>query len=329
MKLTLQQLDSHLKQSLAFIYIVSSDEFLLVQEAVESIRKAAIQQDFKDRTLISGDSSDWAKTLYSSTHSISLFSAKQFIELNMHNAKFNATSTKALQDYAEQPTQNTLLLVRTNKIDNKTEKSNWFQSLEKKCIYVPLWPISLAQLPQWILQRAEKKGLTLSKDTAQLIANRTEGNLLAAAQEIEKLILYKLSASSLNDIDFFSDNTRFDVFNLIDSMLAGNKTRSLHILNNLSAENTEPTLILWALTREFRIMAEIMKQLKQGSAFTSLCSKFQIYEKRQPHVRAFIQRNTVEKCWDLLLKTAQIDRVIKGLEIGNVWDDFEKMVVNT
>lgn len=330
MKLTLQQLEQHLtQQPLASIYIVSSDEFLLVQDTNEMIRHAAHHAGFTERTLITADTSgDWGKILYSSTHSLSLFSSKQFVELNMHNAKFNANTTKALQEYAEHPKTDTILLIRTNKVDGKTEKSNWFQSLEKKSVFVSLWPITSAQLPQWVLQRAKKSGLTLTKNDADLIANQSEGNLLAAVQEIEKLILYRMTeATSSNDNQaFYTDNARFDVFTLVDSVLAGNKARSLRILKNLAAEDTEPTLILWALTREFRTMADMIKQLKQGASFSSLCSKLQIYEKRQPSVKAFIQRQTLESCWELLLKAAQIDRIIKGAELGNVWDRFENLM---
>lgn len=328
MKLAIAQLEQHLTKPLSSIYIVSSDEFLLVQETVELIRQATQQQGFADRTLITADThGEWAKTLFSNTHCISLFSSKQCIELNMHSIKFNATTTKALQEYAEQPKADTVLLIRTNKIDGKTEKSNWFQSLEKKSIYVSLWPITPTQLPQWILQRSKKMGLTLTKNAADLIANQAEGNLLAAAQELEKLFLYRMTESPTNNEheEFFTDNARFDVFTLVESVLAGNKVRALRILKNLAAEDTEPTLILWALTREFRTMAEMMKQLKQGASFSSLCSKFQIYEKRQASVKAFIQRQTIEKCWDLLLNAAQIDRIIKGAETGNIWDRLESI----
>lgn len=330
MKLAAQQLETHLAKNLASIYIISSDEILLVQEAAELIRHAAKKNGYTERTLISADSSsDWSKTLYSNTHSMSLFSTKQIIELNMHNAKFGANTTKALQEYAEKPSQDTILIIRTNKVDGKTEKSAWFKSLEQKSIFIPIWPISISQLPQWILQRATRLGLKLTRDAAELIANKVEGNLLAASQEIEKMNLMVEGTIVNKEMveNTLSDNARFDVFNLVDSVLAGTHARSLRILNNLAAEDTEPTLILWALTREFRTLADMMKQMKQGATFSSLCSKFHIYEKRQPNVRAFMQRQSIEKCWDLLLKAAAVDRTIKGAESGNTWDLLENLVL--
>jgi DNA polymerase-3 subunit delta len=327
MKLTLQQLDAHLAKTLAPIYIVSSDELLLTQEAANSIQTAAKQAEFIEHTRITAESnSEWSKILYSHAFSISLFAAKQFIELNLHHIKFNATTSKALQEYFEKPREDCVLLIRTNKIDGKTEKSAWFQAFEKKSIFIPIWPIAATQLPHWIMQRAKKLGVTLNKDMAEFIAAQAEGNLLAASQEIEKLALYMLTANNI-DKDFFTDNTRFDVFDLVDSVLAGNHSRSLRILKNLAELDTEPTLILWALTREFRTLAEMMTQLKQGISFSSLCSKLHIFEKRQPSVRAFLQRQSIEKCWDLLLKSAQVDRMIKGFEMGNVWDGLEDLIM--
>lgn len=330
MKLTLQQLETNLTKNLAPIYIISSDELLLVQETAELIRHAALKQGFSDRILISADAGlEWGNALYSNTHSMSLFASKQIIELNMHQTKFNATTTKALQEYAVKPSQDTLLIIRTDKVDAKTEKSAWFQGLEKASVFVPIWPISAMQLPQWILQRANKIGLKLTKDAADFIANQVEGNLLAASQEIEKLNLLQtgnvINKTTLEES--ITDNARYTVFHLVESLLAGQQARSLRILKHLAAEDTEPTLVLWALTREYRTMAEIMRQLKQGASFSQLCTKFQIYEKRQAAVRAFLQRNTIEKCWDFLLKAATVDRMIKGAEKGNVWDELERLAV--
>lgn len=323
MKLNLQQLEQHISQKkLASIYIISGDELLLVQEAADAIRTAAIQAGFTERVRMTVDpGNDWSQLLYTNTHSMSLFSTKQIIEIDLHHAKFSANTTKALQEYAAQPQQDIVVIIRTNKVDGKTEKSAWFQALEKKSVYLPIWPISATQLPSWIAQRAKKIGVRLSSEHTALLASQSEGNLLAAAQEIEKLSLMGDSPTS----GFFTDYAQFTVFDLVDSMLAGNHGRSLRILNSLAEEDVEPTLILWALTREFRTMATLFRQLKQGATLSSLFSQFNIYEKRQAPVRSFIQRHSMEKCWESLLEAAQIDRMIKGAEQGNVWDRLQRL----
>jgi DNA polymerase-3 subunit delta len=331
MKVNLPQLEAHLAKNLAPIYVISSDEILLVQDTVSLIRHAAEKKGFTERTLLSADANtEWGKILFATAYSVSLFSSKQIIELNMHNAKFGANTTKALQEYAAKPQTDTLLLVRTNKVDGKTEKSAWFQSLEKNSVFIPIWPIPTAQLPQWIMQRAKKNNLIITKNIAELIATQSEGNLLAIAQEIEKLFLYRMENVSLptqQEQGLFIDNAHFDVFDLVDSVVTGNAQRSLRILKNLAAEDTEPTLILWALSREFRTLSEIITQLKQGITFAAVCNKFHVFEKRQASVRAFTQRYSAEQCWNRLLKAAQIDRIIKGAEIGNVWDELEQLVI--
>ncbi len=332
MKIALQQLEQQLNKNLASIYIVSSDELLLVQEAAELIRHAAQKAGFTERTLVSIDSgSDWSSILYAQTHNISLFAEKKLIEINLHNAKFAATTTKALQEYAAHPQHDVILIIRTNKVDSKTEKSVWFKTLENNSVFISIWPIPAAQLPLWIIQRAKKQGLTLSKNTADLLANQVEGNLLAAAQEIEKINLLTCATDKnqkpLTTENNPTDHARFNIFDLVDSMIIGSHSRSLRILQNLAAEDTEPTLILWALTREFRMLADMMNQMNQGITLSSLFNKFRIFEKRQASIRTFLQRNTLEKCWQLLLHSANIDKIIKGAEIGSVWNEFETIIM--
>ncbi len=156
-----------------------------------------------------------------------------------------------------------------------------------------------------------------------------EGNLLAAAQELEKLsLLHPGGLIDTNTLDnAITDNARFDIFQLVDNTLLGNRPRSLRILQNLANEDTEPTLVLWALTRELRTLCEMQKKMKQGASLSSLFSQFRIWEKRQPAVRAFLQRHPQRDGWDLLLKAAEIDRMIKGIEIGNTWDTLADLVI--
>ncbi len=330
MKIAHQQLEQQLTKNLASIYLLSSDELLLVEEARDAICKVAREHDYTEKISITADSSaDWSNALYTEAQSISLFASKKIIELNMHHIKFTANNTKPLQEYVKAPTQDTLLIIRTNKVDGKTEKSAWFQALEKNSVYLPIWPIASNQLPQWILQRAKKTGLNLTKNTVDFIAEQAEGNLLAAAQEIEKMYLlygFEQQKQQNTSNEFVSNNTRFDVFDLVESTLSGNKSRSLRILQSLAEEDTEPTLILWALTREFRTMADIMLQLNQGAQLSALFNKYNIFEKRQASVKHFLKQQNQQSCWGLLTQAAAIDRVIKGAEIGNVWDEFEKLV---
>ena len=330
MKLAYPQLAQHLTRNLAPIYLVSGDELLLVQEAVDALRAAAIKAGFSERIATTAESqSDWAKLLYTDTHSISLFASKKLVELNLTHIKLNNTQAKIFEDYACQPLANTLLIIITNKLDTKAEKTAWYKALEKNGIILPIWPVPAEQLPQWIMQRAKKINLQLTLPAAERLATLVEGNLLAAAQEIEKLsLLYPDKILDHQAIEnAVMDNARFDIFNLVDSALLGDRARCLRILHNLAEEGIEPTLILWALTRELRVLADIQKQLQQGIALPTLLNKARIWEKRQAGCRAFLQRHTQRSCWKLLICAAKLDRVIKGVERGNMWDELEALII--
>ncbi len=326
MKITHLQLNQHLMKNLAPIYLISSDEPLLLQEAVDTIRAAGHKAGFSERVSTTPDAkSDLAKILYTDTHSRSLFASKKIIELNLSHFKLNSTNGKVFEEYANQPLADTLLIISTAKLDARLEKAAWYKAIEKNGILLPIWPITAQQLPQWILLRAKKINLQLTAQAAERLAALVEGNLLAAATEIEKLsLLYPDKTVDPQAIEnAVMDNARFDIFNLADSTLQGDLTRSVRILKNLADEGIEPTLILWSLTREIRIIADIKHQLQQGASLSSLFAKARIWEKRQAGFRAFLQRHSMEHCWDLLIHAAKIDRMIKGVETGNVWDELE------
>lgn len=331
MKLTLTQLSQHLCKTIAPLYVISGDEPLLIQEAIDNIRRAAYEAGFSERVRLPIETGvDLAKILYTHTQTLSLFAEKRLLELDLTTIKLNATSSKTLQHYAQQPAENIILLIRTHKLDSKSEKSSWYQALNKVGMMIPVWPITLEQLPGWILQRAKKHELTLTPSAAQRLAGLVEGNLLAAAQEIEKLALLGMTEIIDHNVieNSITDLGQFDIFILVDSAIAGTHSRTLRILDHLAAEDIEPTLILWALTRELRTLAELALQMQQGIALHSLFTQFRIFEKRQAGVRAFLQRYQKEHCWTLLAKSAEIDRIIKGAEKGNVWNSLRQFVID-
>lgn len=330
MKLAYPQLVPHLAKSLAPLYLISSDELLLVQEAIDAIRHAAEQAGFSERIAITAESSkDVEKLLYEEAHGLSLFASKRIIELNLSHIKMTQAIGKTLETYAQNPLNDTLLIIHTNKLDSQYEKSAWYKTIEKQSITVPIWPIPAEQLPSWIMQRAKKSQLTLTKLAAEWLATQVEGNLLAAAQEIEKLSLLTQDTIDHHTIQaIVTDHARFDIFNLVDNALLGHRKRSLHILQHLAAEAIEPTLILWALTREIRTLADILKQMQQGIPLATLFSQFRIWDKRKSCVQACIQRHSVTHCWHWLRQSAKIDRIIKGIEVGNPWDALEDLTLS-
>ncbi len=331
MKLAYAQLAQHLKKTLAPVYLISSDELLQAQEAADAIRAAARLAGYRERVIVNAEGNDWGKTLFADANSLSLFGAQRLVELNLTQAKANAGAQKILQEIAAALPPQTIFLISTKKLDAKSEKTAWYKALADVGIVIQIYPVTPEQLPAWIIQRAKHANLTLSLDAAKFLAEQVEGNLLAAAQEIEKLGLLQTAASStLNAAaleEIITDNARFDIFNLVECAVAGNTRRCLRIIENLAAEGIEPLLILWALTREIRTLAELAKQVKLGAPLNSLFSKYRIWEKRQPGVRRFLQHHTQRTCWELLSRCAKIDRIIKGAAKGNVWDELKVLTL--
>jgi DNA polymerase-3 subunit delta len=330
MKLPYLQLSQHLTRQLAPIYLISSDEILLAEEAMSAIRAAANQAGFTERVKMTPESgSNFDELIYSDTHSLSLFSTKKIVEVNLNQIKLNSTNGKILAEYAAKPVTDTLIIIHSSKLDAKTEKSSWYQAIDKIGVIIPIWPLTLEQLPTWIIQRAKKLNVTITKTAADRLAVLVEGNLLAASQEIEKLSLLQNNTTINEQLidEVVTDHSHFDIFNLVDSALLGNSERSIHILRNLAAENEEPTLILWALLRELRMLEQMQQLQKKGKPLKDLFNQFRIWEKRQTGIRAFLQRHSLIYSWKMFIDAAKIDRMIKGAEEGNVWNALECLLL--
>ena len=268
MKLAPAQLAKHLQGGLAPVYIVSGDDPLLCQEAADAIRSAARQQGFDERQVFSADASfDWG-TLLQAGASMSLFAEKRLLELRLPSGKPGDKGAAALIEYCSRPAEDTLLLVSLPKLDGSAQKTKWGKALVEgpQTQFVQIWPVDANQLPQWIRQRLSQAGLSASQDAVELIAARVEGNLLAAAQEVEKLKLMaeegQITVETVQAA--VADSARFDVFGLVDAVLNGDAAHALRMLEGLRGEGVEPPVILWALARELRVLANIALQYSQG-----------------------------------------------------------------
>jgi DNA polymerase-3 subunit delta len=325
MKLNYSQLELHLAKQLAWIYIISGEELFLKQDAIQLIRKSAKRNGYNEHIRLAPEAGfDWEQ-LYSSLYARSLLAEKRLIEIDFRDSTPNKTASKILQEYAEKPASDTILLINMGKADDKITKSAWYKALEKTAIAIPVWPIPREQLPQWIQQRARKYKLQVQPDAANLLADFVEGNLIAAAQTIEKMYLLRLEkpldADTIQTI--LSDESHFTVFDFIDSLIAGNKPRTLHILETLKTEGLEPVLILWGITRELRLLADYAQQIQQGCHYEQLFQKQRIFSRRQPAVRHFLNTHTAPDCWQYLKHATEIDQMIKGAALGNVWDSLQ------
>ena len=332
MKLNPAQLGKHLQGNLAPVYVVSGDEPLLCQEACDAIRQACRQQGFSERQVFNADNQfDWGHLLQASA-SLSLFAERRLLELRMPTGKPSDKGV-ALLEYLARPAEDTVLLISLPKLDGSTQKSKWAKSLIEgaHCQFLQIWPVDAGQLPQWIRQRLSQAGLSASAEAVDMISIRVEGNLLAAAQEIEKL---KLLAEG-NQVDLatvqaaVSDSARFDVFGLIDCALNGEASHALRMLEGLRGEGVEAPVILWALAREVRLLASIAQQYSQGTPLEKAFSSARppVWDKRRPLVSKALQRHSAARWAHLLRDAQQIDSQIKGQAQGDPWSGLSLLTL--
>ena len=323
------QLAGALKKSLSPVYFVSGDEPLQSGEAADLVRSATRSAGYSAREIISIDQGNEWPQLSVEADSFSIFTEKKLIDLRLPSGKPGAEGGKALIAYCKNPPEDTVLLITAGKIDSAAQKSQWFQAIDELGSVVQVWPLQGQDLLHWLQRRAEQKGMRLEMDAAKALAARIEGNLLAAAQEVEKLyILYGATGISKVMIEnAVADSARFDVFKLAEALLSGKLNRAVKILTGLKAEGVAAPVVLWALSREVRILLDIQFELKQGQQQEALFKRHQIWDKRKQAVTDALHRLSTKRIQSLLISSAKTDRQIKGQLAGDGWDGLFELCV--
>lgn len=329
-KLRIDQLDRHLQQDFSHAYLVSGDETLLVEESCDAIRKRAHAEGFSERERYYVDNQfDWAQ-LFSAANSLSLFSDKKLIELRIEKGKPGDKGSKAICEYLDNLNEDNRLLIVTPKLDASVQRSKWVKTIEKSGQWLPVWPVNSTQLPRWLEQRIKRAGLTADSHCIELLAARTEGNLLAAHQEIEKLKLLSIDGYLTPELiaGAVANSARYDIFGLIDKVLFGDARNAAKTLQGLKNEGTEPTIILWGLAREIRTLLTIHKGLQEGQSFSWAAKQAGIWDKRQGLAQQAIKRISVQHLQLLLRQANAIDKAIKGLRKSDYWSELLDLVLN-
>ncbi len=329
MKIRIEQLASHLERPLVPIYLIHGDEPLQAGEAADAIRAAARAQGFTERQVFHVERGfDWSE-LRAAGDSLSLFAEQRLLELRMPGGKPGDGGARALAEYAQAPPEATLLLIACGKLDAAQQRSKWFKALEAAGAVLAVWPVAAGQLPAWVRRRLRARGLEASEAAAALIAERVEGNLLAAAQEVEKLrLLYPAGALDEQAVAAAVGNSaRYDVFTLVDAALAGDAGRTARVLYGLSGEGVEPTVVLWALSRELRSLEPMARELAAGGRVDAVLAAQRVWERRKPLLRAALARHRPGRLLRLLQYAARIDLIIKGQAAGTVWDELLQLAL--
>ena len=323
-----EQLPAHLERDQKPVYVVYGDEPLLVIEAADAIRAAARRSGFDEREVLTAiPGFDWV-ALHHAAGNLSLFGGRKLIDLRIPTGKPGREGSAAIQEYCARPSPDALLLVTLPGLDWTEGKAVWLKALAEAGAAVKLLPPTLAELPGWIAGRLRRQQQSADGDGLRFIAERVEGNLLAAHQEIMKLgLLYPAGALNLRQIqDAVLNVARYDLDGLREALLAGDVARLTRTLEGLQQEGEAPPLVLWAVTEEVRSLAQVRAGLDERQPLDVLLKNARVWGARQALFRRAVQRVDKVSIEAALMHSAHIDRMIKGAAGGgDVWAEFLRL----
>lgn len=321
------ELQRHLEQTLAPVYLVSGDEPLQVEEALDQIRQSAKGRGFDERVRMEvAKKFDWS-VLQGAADTLSLFAQKRILDLRIPSGKPGDAGAKALIAFVARPTPDNLLIIGSGKLDPASRRSKWYRAVESAGVSVQAWPIVPPRLSPWIRDRARGRGITITVEAADLLGERVEGNLLACSQEIDKLsLLYpSTTVDAVHIMNSVGDSARFSIFDCVESALEGNPRRVVRICQGLAKESVEPVLMSWAFSREIRLLETIATEAEHGIGISRALDGHRLWEARKRSLTAALRRHPAKNFQHMLRQLAKADRVIKGAAVGDAWDELTRI----
>nr|WP_315427922.1 DNA polymerase III subunit delta [uncultured Albidiferax sp.] len=324
MQLAPAQLAAQLSKGLRSLYTLHGDEPLLVQEALDAIRATARGQGYTERTVhsVAGAHFDWSEVL-AAGGSLSLFADKQVLEIRIPSGKPGKDGSVALQQLAQQAEGNadTLTLVVLPRLDKVAKSAAWFVALERFGVTIQVEPVERGALPQWIAQRLQAQGQRVEagvegQRTLQFFADRVEGNLLAAHQEIQKLaLLHPPGELQWAQVESAVLNVaRYDVFKLSESVLAGQRLRTQRMLDGLQAEGEAEVLVHWALAEDIRALKRVKDAMDAGKPLPMALRDNRVWGAKERLFERVLPRLASAQIAQLLQAAHQVDGIVKGLK---------------
>ncbi len=325
MQLGLPQLNAHLQKGLRSLYTLHGDEPLLAQEAADAIRATARAQGYTERSVhtVSGAHFDWSEVLASGS-SLSLFADRQILEIRIPTGKPGKEGSAAIQQLAEaaQGNQDTLTLVVLPRVDGPTKKGAWFGALDNFGVMLQVEPVERQALPMWIAQRLHLQGQRVAggeegQRSLQFFADRVEGNLLAAHQEIQKLgLLYPQGELSQAQVEGAVLNVaRYDVFKLSEAVLSGQVARVQRMLEGLQAEGEAAVLVHYTLAEDIRALKRVKDAIAQGRPMPIALRENRIWGAKEKLYERILPRLSQANLARMLLAAHQVDGIVKGLKV--------------
>ena len=322
-----EQLATHLERELRPLYVLYGDEPLLVLEAADAIRAKSRQQGYSEREVLTVlPQFDWG-ALLAAGGNMSLFGDRKLIDLRIPTGKPGKEGSAALQQWCQHLSADTMLLITLPELDWREEKAVWFTALVNAGVAIKLNAPPLAELPGWLSGRLRRQQQGAELEGLKFIAERVEGNLLAAHQEIQKLgLLYppgQLSTAQIREAVL--NVARYDIEGLREALLAGDVARLTRTLDGLMQEGEAPPLVLWAMSEEIRALTIIRAGMDAGRPVDQLLKDAKVWGPRQQPVKKALQRLTTASLEAALRHAGQIDRLAKGIGQGNIWEEFLRL----
>jgi DNA polymerase-3 subunit delta len=327
MQLRAEQLAGHLSKTLARAYAVHGDEPLLALEAADAVRAAARARGFGERAVFeAGRSLDWSEVLHEAA-ALSLFGGRKIVELRIPSGKPGTQGAEAIVRLCERGADDTLLLVSLPRLDKAGQSSAWFGALGAAGVVVDVWPVERARLPAWIGERLARQKQRASREVLDFLAERVEGNLLAAHQEVQKLALLapegELALETVREA--VANVARYDAYAACEAMLAGDLGRYVRVVEGLRGEGEAPAFVLWAIAEELRALGRVVAGLAAGRSIDELLRENRVWGPRQGAMKAAARRVKPAVIEQALAHAARIDRAVKGVGPGEPWDEFLKL----
>ena len=315
MQLRLAQLSSQLTRKLASLYLLHGDEPLLQIEAAQSIREAASRAGFAEREVLVADAGfDW-RQVSAANMSMSLFGSRRIIDLRLPTGKPGNEGAKVLEQIARNPSPDNVLLVSCPRLDRNALSSGWFMALESAGVAISIPPIERDELPEWIAQRLSRNQQRATNAVLQYLADLTEGNLLAAQQEIDKLALLLPSGElTQQQIESAVANVaRYDNGGLSEALLGGDVERVCRILAGLQSEGDSIQIVLWQMAEDTHALLAVAQAVRDGQGVSNVLRNARIWGRRQDLMERAARRVNGRALAKLLPELARLDRISKGI----------------
>jgi DNA polymerase-3 subunit delta len=322
------QLPALLSQSLESVYLVAGAESLLVQECRDQIIEAARKQGFVERDVYQVEGRfDW-ENIAADSIAPSLFSAQKIIDVRLPTGKPGKDGAKVLGEMASSPDPDNLLIVSCGQWSAASRKTKWATTLAKHGMLVEIWPIKASELPGWIRKRMLAVDLSPDPDAVALLSDLVEGNLLAAQQEIDKLLL--LDQGSTVTVQMIQqsvvNSARFDSFRLVECSLLGRLDECLRVASGLHHMNTPIQPVVGALYREWNLVDSVRAAIRSGENEASVFRRFNVWSTRQGPMKAAIRRLPDSALDESFRSLALIDRQSKGRATGDPWQTLDGLL---